>query len=67
MNSKGLLSYYEQEMCVAVLYAIDWLFIKPWPFIAGTPVRVLNMLHVNKMGQTNTILFQKRLIYNHYN
>jgi len=62
MNSKGLLSYYEQEMSVEVRYAIDWIFIKHWPFIAGTPVRVLNMLHMNKMGQIS-----KKINYKHDN
>jgi hypothetical protein len=39
----------------------NWLFIKPWPFIAGTPVRVLNRLHVNKMGQTSTKIVSEKV------
>ena len=61
MNSKGLLSYYKQEKCVAALHAIDWLFINSWPFILITPIGVLNMLHMNKMDQISKMIVSEKV------
>ena len=59
---KAALSHSQQEMDVAVLFAMAGNWIRPWPFILQAPQpQGLNVLPMTKIGQTSKTIVPRKV------